>query len=615
MENLKITAKNQQNSYGKLIARYLKGSIRFFIGSVAVSAVVSLSDMILPQIVSVSIDNILPETADGLTGLKAMCVSLLGGLHFLSTHFWVVALFMIAVASIKMVAQYLYSVLTTRFSETLVKTMRDSLFTHIQHLPYSWLKANQTGDIIQRCTSDVEMVRRFLSDNLSTVFRIIILLVFSVYAMFSMNTKLACIALIPIPFMITASVLYHRSVRSRFEKCDENEGKLSSMVQENLTGIRVVRAFGKERREIDRLEKHNEYYTGLWVRMGKTMSLFWSSSDFIMAIQVMLVIVFGAVFCVGGTLSVGAYIAFISYNALLAGPIRQLGRTIAEMSKMSVSLGRIAYIESAEEEKDPDEPQTPDMHGDICFEDVSFSFDGAEDILSHINLKIPAGTTLGILGGTGSGKSTLMLLLDKMYDLPDGCGRITVSGTDIRQISSAYLRKNIGFVLQEPFLFSSTIAENIAITQRGKFDLRAVRRASRSACFDESVSQFSKGYDTFVGERGVTLSGGQKQRAAIARALMQDAPIMIFDDSLSAVDTETDARIRAALEQRFGTATIIIISHRISTLSKSNRIIVLDKGRIVEEGNHESLVRLNGIYAEINRIQSCDPDAGEEAAE
>lgn len=613
MENVPNEVKaTPKKGYLKMISRFLRGSVGFFAGSLFSAAVVALADMILPQIVCVSVDQIIPETTDGLSGIKAFCVDVLGGVSFLAKNLWLVALIMLTVAFIKMIFQYLYRVFTTDFSETLVKTMRDDLFSHIQHLPYAWLKTNQTGDIIQRCTSDVEMVRNFISENLPSLFRIAILLTFSLFAMFSMNVRLALIAVIPMPFVILYSVYFHKKMRDGFLKCDENEGKLSAMVQENLTGIRVVRAFGKERRELDRFEKHNEYYTGLWIDMGKIMSRFWSTSDILTAIQIMLVVVFGAVFCIGHTISAGEYIAFISYNALLSWPIRQLGRTISELSKMGVSLDRIAYIVDAEEEMDPEAPETPDMHGDIRFEDVSFSFDGTEGILSHIDLTIPSGTTLGILGGTGSGKSTLMLLLDKMHRLPEGQGRITISGTDIRNISGAYLRSNIGFVLQEPFLFSSTIAENIGITHRGKLDMAAVRRASKTACFDDAVLQFAKGYDTFVGERGVTLSGGQKQRAAIARTLMQDAPIMIFDDSLSAVDTETDARIRAALEKKFGSATIIIISHRISTLSKSDHIIVLDHGRIAEEGTHDELKRKNGIYAEIDRIQSFNGDTESE---
>ena len=243
------------------------------------------------------------------------------------------------------------------------------------------------------------------------------------------------------------------------------------------------------------------------------------------------------------------------------------------------------------------------MDGDIVFEHVSFGYEGGGEVLHDLSFTVKAGTTLGILGGTGSGKSTMMLLLDKLYALPEDGGRITIGGVDIRDIETRWLREHIGIVLQEPYLFSRTIAENIGITQP-MLDLERVREAARAACLDETVEGFAKGYDTFVGERGVTLSGGQKQRAAIARTLVQDCPILIFDDSLSAVDTETDAKIRASLEARFGSATILLISHRITTLSKADRILVLEDGRIAEQGSHEELKNAGGVYGQICRIQS-----------
>jgi ATP-binding cassette subfamily B protein len=258
----------------------------------------------------------------------------------------------------------------------------------------------------------------------------------------------------------------------------------------------------------------------------------------------------------------------------------------------------------------PDAKELTGAKGEIVFDHVNFGYDGCPELLHDLSFTIPAGTVFGILGGTGSGKSTMMALLDKLYPIEEGRGRITIGGVDIRNIETAHLRRNIGMVLQEPYLFSRTLAENIAIT-RPTLDDAEIREATRAACLDETVQSFSKGYDTYVGERGVTLSGGQKQRAAIARTLTQKTPIMVFDDSLSAVDTETDAKIRTALQKRFGSASIILISHRITTLSKADRILVLDKGRIVEQGSHDELKAAGGIYQKIYEIQS---GVGEEAA-
>ena len=462
---------------------------------------------------------------------------------------------------------------------------------------------NKTGDIIQRCTSDIDTMKSFVSDQMTSIFRIVIMLTMSMVFMFSMNVKLTLIAMIPLPIILVYSMLFHRKIGAGFEKCDENEGKLSAIVQENLTGVRVVRAFGREKYEKDKFEEHNNYYTNLWVHLAKVMSRFWSTSDILSGIQIMMLVVLGAVLCINGDLSSGEYIAFISYNSMLIWPIRQLGRMISEMSKAGVSIDRIMYISESEEEKDKENAVNADMTGDIAFEHVNFAYEGFPELLHDINFKMKAGTTLGILGGTGSGKSTMMLLLDKLYTLPPECGKITIGGVDINDIRTEHLRKNIGIVLQEPYLFSRTIAENIGITDPN-ITQEKINEAAKAACLDETVNSFANGYNTFVGERGVTLSGGQKQRAAIARNLVQNAPIMIFDDSLSAVDTETDAKIRAELEKRFGSASIILISHRITTLSKADKILVLDSGRIVEEGTHEELKNSNGIYNKIYLTQT-----------
>ena len=434
-------------------------------------------------------------------------------------------------------------------------------------------------------------------------FRIVLLLVLSITFMISMHPVLTLIALIPTPAIILYSFYFHRKIHDGFLECDENEGKLSAMAQENLTGVRVVRAFGRERAEIEKFEKQNDHYTALWEKMAKVLSRFWSVSDVLSGLQVMLVVVFGAFYCVNADLQAGAYIAFISYNAKLVWPIRQLGRMISEMSKAGVSIDRVAYIMHSPAERDDPEAEDAPMDGDITFEHVNFSYENSPEILHDINFNIKAGTTLGILGGTGSGKSTLMLLLDKLYPLEEENGTIAIGGKDIRKIRTAHLRKNIGFVLQEPYLFSRTIAENIAISN-DEIDMLAVRSAAEAAALDETINGFAAGYETMVGERGVTLSGGQKQRAAIARTLVSQTPILIFDDSLSAVDTETDARIRRAISQRFGKATVILISHRITTLSAADKIIVLDKGRITEEGTHEELKNAGGIYQKIYEAQS-----------
>ena len=595
--------KKEKSKKLKLIWRFLNGCKLFFLLSIVSTAVTSLADMVIPQIIRAAVDNAIGGNPPTFSEPIMKIVNKFGGFEYLGKNLWIMAIAILICAFVKVMSQYSFRVFNKKASETLVKNMRDKLFAHIERLPFSWHMKNKTGDIIQRCTSDIDTMKSFVSDQMTSIFRIVIMLTMSMVFMFSMNVKLTLIAMIPLPIILVYSMLFHRKIGAGFEKCDENEGKLSAIVQENLTGVRVVRAFGREKYEKDKFEEHNNYYTNLWVHLAKVMSRFWSTSDILSGIQIMMLVVLGAVFCINGDLSSGEYIAFISYNSMLIWPIRQLGRMISEMSKAGVSIDRIMYISESEEEKDKENAVDADMTGDIAFEHVNFAYEGFPELLHDINFKMKAGTTLGILGGTGSGKSTMMLLLDKLYTLPPECGKITIGGVDINDIRTEHLRKNIGIVLQEPYLFSRTIAENIGITNPN-ITQEKINEAAKAACLDETVNSFANGYNTFVGERGVTLSGGQKQRAAIARNLVQNAPIMIFDDSLSAVDTETDAKIRAELEKRFGSASIILISHRITTLSKADKILVLDSGRIVEEGTHEELKNSNGIYNKIYLTQT-----------
>ena len=587
----------------KLLWRFLKGSRALFLLSMTSAALSSLADMLTPQIVRLAVDNVLGGRDAALSPLMTALVSRLGGMDALAAHLERLALALIAVALLKVLALYAFRVSNTAASERLTKTMRDALFLHIERLPFAWHMKHHTGDIIQRCTSDIDTLKGFISEQMTSIFRIAVLLILSLAFMLRMDALLTLIALAPVPLILVYSFRFHRKIGEAFLACDENEGKLSAMAQENLTGVRVVRAFGRERQERDRFFAQNDYYTGLWLKLARPMSQYWSTGDVLSGTQILLIVVFGSVFCLQGRLLPGAFIAFLSYAAMLTWPVRMLGRMIAEMSKAGVSIERIAAILRAEEEQETGRALRAPMDGDIVFEHVSFGYEGGGEVLHDLSFTVKAGTTLGILGGTGSGKSTMMLLLDKLYALPEDGGRITIGGVDIRDIETRWLREHIGIVLQEPYLFSRTIAENIGITQP-MLDMERVREAARAACLDETVEGFAKGYDTFVGERGVTLSGGQKQRAAIARSLVQDCPILIFDDSLSAVDTETDAKIRASLEARFGSATILLISHRITTLSKADRILVLEDGRIAEQGSHEELKNAGGVYGQICRIQS-----------
>lgn len=606
MDTTEIKEKKEKVSVSDKISSiklFLKGSVRYFVLCVLCAFGVTITEMISPQIVRVTVDSVIGNEPLDLPGFLIDAVNGLGGTAFFKTHLYYIAAMIAVVAVFAALFQYAFRITNSLGAETFIKTMRDRLFKHIEHLPFSWHMKNHTGDIIQRCTSDADTIKRFLSEQLINLFRIIVMVVLSLIFMFSMNVKLTVIALVFMPFIIGYSFRFHKKIGKAFRECDEDEGKLSAVAQENLTGVRVVRAFGREAYERERFESRNTKYMNLLVKLTVTLSSFWSSSDFLSGLQIIAVIVFGSVEAVRGNITAGQFIAFVSYNSMLSWPIRSLGRMISDMSRADVSLGRIAYIMSSETEHDRDNAKMPDMRGDIVFDKVSFGYDESNRILDDVSFTIKAGSTFGILGGTGSGKSTLMHLLDKLYDLPAENGKITVSGVDISDIKSDWIRSNIGMVLQEPFLFSRTISENIGIT-REDITLSDIRDAAATACLDDTIGGFSKGYDTFVGERGVTLSGGQKQRAAIARMLTQKTPIMVFDDSLSAVDTETDAKIRSALNKTLGDSTVILISHRITTLMSADKIIVLDKGRVAECGTHAELLALGGIYKKIYDIQT-----------
>lgn len=595
----------RNNSRLRLVSSFLDGSKRWFLAAILSTVGLALTNMLTPQIVRVTVDSVLGSEPFDLPPFLANLLNRLGGAEVLREKLWMIGIVIVGIAVFGFAFFYGSRVFNTKAAETLVKTMRDKVFRHLLALPDDWYGKNRTGDIIQRCTSDINMVKDFLSEQLVSVFRIVVMLALSLFFMFSLHVGLTLIALAGVPVLLTTSLIFHKKVSPEFEICDENEGKLSAIVQENLTGVRVVRAFGREVYEKEKFDNQNRYYMGLWDRVNKMFCRYWSVADLIANLQIMLLVVFGAVFAIRGELSAGAYIAFLSYNGYLTWPIRQLGRVISEMSKAGVSLRRIEDILNATPERDEvgAERVTTDYRGDIAFDRVSFSFDGKTPVLEDVSFTVPAGSTVGILGGTGSGKSTLVRLLDRLYPLPEGSGTISVGGIDIRRLRAAELRSNIGFVLQEPYLFSRTIGENLRLAKQTASDAE-LRAAAHIACLDSAVEGFPSGYDTFVGERGVTLSGGQKQRAAIARTLVQDTPILIFDDSLSAVDTETDATIRARLAGREGRATTLLISHRTATLMHTDRIVVLDRGRVAEIGTHEELLAKNGIYRRIYDIQN-----------
>lgn len=600
--------KTKTFSKAGLLGYFVKGSVGFFVACIAASIVMTALNTVIPKIIGFTIDSVLgdipvPDEYGGIVGM-------FGGVERLKRDIWIVALVTVGIALVTLIFRYCSTYFNHRADNTLMRRMRNTLFTHIQRLPLSWHSKNNTGDIIQRCTSDADTISNFVSGQLVSLVRIMLLLTLSLVFMFTTDVRLAAIASAFIPPIIGYSLFYFFKAHKAFKTCDEQEGVLSTYAQENLTGVRVVRAFGCERYERDKFEKQNSHYTGLWVRLNKFMALYWTSSDFIVALQLLFIIVLGTLFCVRGGMTAGDLVAFISYNTMMMGPVRQLGRIISNLSKANVSLGRLAEVMNAEEEVYGEDEGA--LAGDIVFENVGFEYEAGKPVLRGVSFAVPQGTTLGIVGGTGSGKSTVACLMDGLYGPTSG--RITIGGRDIKDIPPATLRRNVGFVMQEGYIYSRTIAENIAIAARDG-SAEKVAKAAATACLDGNVEGFANGYETVVGERGVTLSGGQKQRVAIARTIIRETPYMIFDDSLSAVDSDTDARIRAHLRKECKGVTTVIIAHRLTTVMHADNIIVMDGGRIAEHGSHKELLERDGIYKRIYDVQLSLPDELKEEAE
>ena len=596
----------QFKKYGKAarLWQFLRKSRLWFALGISCAFLMTALEMIAPQIVNFTVDNLLSGNEWTPPALIAQFVDGPALIAFLQDKLWLIAIAVVVAGGSSVLCRFGNMYFNNLGGESMVKTIRDDLFAHIGRLPQSFYSQNKTGDLIQRSTSDVEMVKNFVSEQLVPLFRVIILLTVTLTVMFIMNPVLAAVSAAFVPIVLTYSLVFRYLIKKHFEACDVCEAELSSITQENLTGVRVVRAFGREKSEIEKFEKKNYEFGQRNVKLSWLFTWFWIIGDLFSGMQVLAILGFGTYLCVRHGMELGDLLAFVTYNAMMLWPVRSLGRIVSDMSKAGVALDRINHILNTEPEVQDVPAVTPDYHGDIVFDHVSFRYEkeGAE-ILSDVSFAVKGGRVVGIMGGTGSGKSTLMGLLDRLYELQDG--DITIGGVPLAQIDREELHKHVGYVLQDTYLFSGTIADNIAMGTE-KVDMDAVKHASEVACFDGAVSEFKEQYETFVGERGVTLSGGQKQRCSIARMLATQPDIMIFDDSLSAVDSETDAAIRRALRHEFEGSTVILISHRVTTLQGADLIVVLDEGKVSEQGTHKELLAMDGIYSRVCRMQGRD---------
>jgi ATP-binding cassette subfamily B protein len=558
---------------------------------------------LVPLVIRLTIDSVIGDKP--LTG-PALFTRLLGDLadgskmiHYL----WLLGGLIVLLTILQGLFTYLKGRWSAEASERIVRNLRDRLYDHLQRLPFSYHARAETGDLIQRCTSDVETTRRFLSVQVVEMGRAVFMLVFLVPIMLSLDLRMSLVALASVPVLLGFAFIFFLKVKAAFQLSDEAEGQLSTVLQENLTGARVVRAFTRQEFEKEKFEKKNSQFRDLTYRLIILLAGYWSVSDFLVMAQVGALLVCGTWWAANGSLTLGTLVVFITYEWMLLFPIRQMGRILTDLGKTFVSLGRIGEILDVEIEKAAPLKTIRSQSrflGEVVFRNVCFGYHPGVPVLNDITFRVEPGQTVAILGPTGSGKTTLVNLLPRLYEYTSGS--LTIDGRELKSLDRSYIRGQIGIVLQEPFLFSKTVGENISLGSREAME-KEIREAAAVAVIDDVIMGFEEDYNTIIGERGVNLSGGQVQRMAIARAILKDPAILILDDALSAVDTETEAKILSALQQRKGRATTFVIAHRLTTVQQADLIIVLDQGKIAQMGTHEQLCAEEGIYRRIKDIQ------------
>ncbi len=583
----------------KLLWQFMKGARAIYLGAIASVAAGAFFAFSAPLVIRYAIDNVIGKKEVSDTFFTGPFLrDLLSGLDVAGSLFLCSVIFLIA-SFFRGVCIFLKERLSSQAAEKTAKNIKETLYNHIQRLYFDEHSRFETGDMVQRCTSDVETVRHFLAMQFVEVGRALFSVAISILIMVFLDLRMAFISIGVIPLIFGFSFIFFVKIKQVFKDSDEAEGKLTTVLQENLTGVRVVRAFARQSYETVKFNEKNREHAELTYKLIKLLGWYWSISDFLCLIQIFAVLISGIYFVASGTLSIGTLVVFMSFVSMLLWPVRQMGRILTDMGKAIISLGRIEEILDKPVEDD-ESGQKPKIIGEIEFKNLSFGYGNESNVLKNISFKVSAGETVAILGATGSGKSSIMHLLPRLYEYEKGS--ITIDGIELKNIDKKWIRQHIGIVLQEPFLFSKTIKENIALAA-DNIDDSTVFEAASTAALHDVIESFEKGYETFVGEKGVTLSGGQKQRLAIARTIINNPPILIFDDSLSAVDASTDAQIRESLQKRSGKTTTFIISHRINTLSAADRIFVIDGGEIVQSGTHSELILTAGLYKRIYELQ------------
>ena len=570
------------------LEKYIKRYAKYLWIMIITTALVSILNLITPLVFSFVIDNVISKPNMDIKYIDTI---------YLRDHLWVAGLFIIFINVVLCLCYFVRNRNNYVLSENIVHDIRNDLYDHIQRLPYEYHVKSKSGELIQKCTNDVDIIKRVFSNQLSEMVNSFCMALFALIILFRINSKLTLISMIAIPFLFGYAYIFFTKMQEKFLASDNADGIMVSKLQESITGIRVVKAFSNEKYEIEKFDEVSKEYKNVTTKMIDLLALYWGTSDFVVYFQIVLVIVMGIFACLNNNISVGNLLVFITYEFSILFPVRNLGRILADIGKMKVSCDRLKDIMDQEVE-DLESGIECDLDGDIVFYHVSFKY-GNNEVLHDISLTIPKNKKVAIMGPTGCGKSTLMYLLLRLYDYDSG--KISINNVDIRNINRQYLRRNIGIVLQEPFLYSKSIYDNIANHDVSRYE---VEKACRIANVHDVIESFSDGYDTLVGEKGVTLSGGQKQRVAIARCIVNDLKAVIFDDSLSAVDTQTDLNIQKELKSLSPNMTKIMICQRINTAKDADMIVVMENGYIRQIGNHEQLINEDGLYQKVAAIQS-----------
>jgi len=581
----------------------------FALGCLVLATVINFG---VPLIGSATIDYAVAAKAPGADTpvLIAFILRALGGAEYLREHLWLAPVAMVILAAFSGLFSYLKGWQAALASDGIARRLKDELYDHLNHLPARHHDRADTGDLVQRCTSDVETTRQFLASQVMEIGNAVFLAAAALPLLLSLNVPMTLVSFALIGPIFAYGYIYFRNVSHVFKEVAEAEGALTAVIQENLTGIRVVRAFARQDFERAKFAAPNARYRDRALHMLRLMSWYWSISDIVALSQLGLILIVGAHWVVAGTFSVGMLFAFLSYLGIMLWPIRQMGRILTDLGKTSVALTRIHEILAVPREADPVTPHadlaTP-ISGRIAVRDLHFHH-AASDLpadgrgaLNGICFDVRPGETLAILGPSGSGKSTLMHLLLRLYDYSSGS--IQFDDRELSTLPRKWIRSQVGVVMQEPFLFSKSLRDNLRLG-RGDAPDTEIEAAARTACIHDTILTFEHGYNTLIGERGITLSGGQRQRVAIARAVLKRPPLLILDDAMSAIDAETESLIIDALRERRGHATTLVIAHRLSTLAHADRVIVLDHGRIIQTGTHAELSAQDGLYRRLWQIQT-----------